>query len=104
MYGGEGLALRIERHRFSARWAVELEARDAAGEDPTQADVAGGDRIVAIDHPGEIDVLAVLRRREMTDVQADKLLAEEFLPLVGIDYGQAAITASADRQARTVGR
>ena len=101
---GDGFALWIERHRLAARRAVEPHAGDAAGEHPAQADVAGRDRIVAIDHPGEIDVRAVLGNLHVADVQADELLLVEHGLRRRIDDRHAPVAAGADGQARAVGR
>ena len=84
MHVGDRLALRVERHRFAAGRAVEPHAGDAAGQHPAQADVAGGDRIVAIDHPGELDVLAVLADLHVADVQADELLLVDVLSVAWV--------------------
>ena len=57
----DGLALRVEGDGLAPGRAVEPDAGDAAGQHPAQADVARRDRVVAVDHPREVDVLAVGR-------------------------------------------
>ncbi len=100
----DGLPLRVQRDRLAAGLAVEADAGEAAGDDPAAADVGRRDRVGLVGDEREVGVLAVGGDLHPAEVDAGELLVEQRLAGDGVDDGDAAVAAGADREPRAVGR
>jgi len=99
---GDRLAGRVQRKRFAACRTVHPHAGDARGQDPSQANIGGGNWISAVNHPREINVPPIGRDLHLADVQAREPLDVQQLVRLRIDDRHAAVAADSHGQSRSI--